>query len=170
LWQVQASRGTQPEAQARLDLRRLCAKNSEQEAKMSRNIDDLQPKVAALCHKFIAECSKQGIDVLVTCTLRTDAEQAALYAQGRTKPGTIVTNAKPGQSLHNYACAFDFVPIVHGKPLWDDHGTFEKCGVIGEKLGLEWSGRWSGPMREQCHLQYTQGLTLADFRAGKRLA
>ena len=136
---------------------------------MSRNIDDLNPKVAALCHKFIVACAKQGIEVLITSTLRTEAEQAALYAQGRTKPGARVTNAKPGFSMHNFACAFDFVPIIHGKAQWDDQNSFEKCGAIGESLGLEWAGRWL-KFQEMCHFQFTGGLTLADFRSGKRLA
>lgn len=42
-------------------------------------------------------------------TIRTFAEQEALYAQGRTKPGKVVTNAKAGMSYHNYGLAVDIV-------------------------------------------------------------
>jgi hypothetical protein len=46
---------------------------------------------------------------------------------------------------------------------------FATCGAIGEGIGLEWAGRWSGKFRECAHLQYTNGLSLADFQAGKTL-
>jgi peptidoglycan L-alanyl-D-glutamate endopeptidase CwlK len=135
----------------------------------SREINALEPCVAVLCHKFIADCRAQGIDCLVTSTFRDAESQNALYAQGRTMPGAIVTNAKGGQSWHNWRCAFDMVPIVHGKAQWNDMETFRKCGEIGKKLGLEWAGDWR-KFKEYAHFQLTQGLTLADFRAGKRLA
>lgn len=38
-------------------------------------------------------------------TIRTFAQQTEEYAKGRTKPGKIVTNAKAGQSAHNFALA-----------------------------------------------------------------
>ena len=46
---------------------------------------------------------------------RSSAEQNALYAQGRTTAGPIVTNAKGGQSAHNVGMAIDFVPLVGGR-------------------------------------------------------
>lgn len=134
----------------------------------SRKIEDLHPHVANLCRQFIAKCDEAGIDVLITSTYRDHASQAALYAQGRTTPGKKVTNAKAGQSWHNWRVAFDFVPVVNGKAQWNDLQTFEKCGIIAESLGLEWAGRWT-KFREMAHLQYTGGLTLKDFQAGKTL-
>lgn len=132
----------------------------------SRKIEDLHPHVAKLCKEFVAKCDEAGIDVLITSTYRDHASQAAIYAQGRTAPGKKVTNAKPGQSWHNWRVAFDFVPIVNGKAQWNDLKTFEKCGLIAESLGLEWAGRWTR-FREMAHCQYTGGLTLKDFQAGK---
>lgn len=134
----------------------------------SRDLKDLHPKVAALCQRFIDACKAQGIDVLITSTYRDAESQSALYAQGRTTPGHIVTNAKAGQSWHNWRCAFDFVPIVNGKAQWNNTATFERCGQIAESLGLEWAGRWTR-FRELAHCQFTGGLTLADFQAGKTL-
>lgn len=136
----------------------------------SRNIDDLHPKVAVMCRSFIKECHEAGIDVIITSTYRSNQEQNALYAQGRSKPGKRVTNAKAGQSWHNYRCAFDFVPIVNGKAQWNDTATFEKCGKIAESCGLEWAGRWAGRMREMAHCQYSGGLTMAQLRDGAKLA
>lgn len=134
----------------------------------SRKLEDLHPKVKVLCEKFISECKKQDIDVLITSTYRDAASQNALYAQGRTTPGKKVTNAKAGQSFHNWRCAFDFVPIVNGKAQWSDVATFTKCGEIAESVGLQWAGRWA-KFKELAHCQYTNGLTLFDFQQGKTL-
>lgn len=134
----------------------------------SRNLEDLNPKVAALCRSFIDKCKAQGIDVLITSTYRDFESQNALYAQGRTAPGPKVTNAKAGQSWHNWRCAFDFVPIVNGKAQWNDPKLFTRCGEIAESVGLEWAGRWK-TFKEWAHCQYTGGLTLADFQSGKTL-
>jgi peptidoglycan L-alanyl-D-glutamate endopeptidase CwlK len=133
----------------------------------SRDLKDLLPVVAVKASAFVAACHAAGIEVLITSTLRDNESQAVLYAQGRTTPGHIVTNAKAGQSFHNWACAFDFVPIVHGKAVWDDPRAFERCGVIAESLGLEWAGRWRS-FKELAHCQYTGGLTLADLQSGKK--
>ena len=137
--------------------------------KNSRDLADLLPIVAARAANFISACKAQGIDVLITSTLRDAESQNALYAQGRTRPGKVVTNARAGQSWHNYGCAFDFVPIVNGKAQWDDTRTFERCGAIAEGQGLEWAGRWRS-FKELAHCQYTGGLTLADLQAGKQVS
>jgi peptidoglycan L-alanyl-D-glutamate endopeptidase CwlK len=132
----------------------------------SRNIDDLLPPVRERAERFIAACAKQGIDVLITSTYRDNESQAALFAQGRTAPGRVVTNAAAGQSFHNWRCAFDFVPIVGGKAMWADTGLIGRCGLIAEQSGLDWAGRWKF-FKEQLHCQYTGNLTLADLQAGK---
>lgn len=134
----------------------------------SRDLKDLLPPVQVKANAFIDACKKQGIDILITSTLRDIESQNALYAQGRSAPGNIVTNARGGQSFHNFACAFDFVPLVNGKPNWNDLALFRKCGEIGESLGLEWAGRWHS-FPELAHMQYTGGLTLGDLQNGKRV-
>lgn len=138
---------------------------------MSRRLEDLHPTVRAKCLAHIAACRAAGIDLLVTSTLRTKAEQAALYAQGRTAPGRIVTNAKPGQSFHNYGLAYDVVPLRAGKPVWgtkgDDLALWKAVGALGKEQGLEWAGDWTR-FREYPHFQWSGGLTLKDLQAGKR--
>lgn len=134
----------------------------------SRSINDLQSKVAAMCSEFINRCKAEGIDVIITSTYRDAASQDALYAQGRTKPGKKVTNARAGQSYHNWGVAFDFCPIVNGKAIWNDVALYTKCGEIAEGIGLEWAGRWT-KFKEMAHCQYTGGLTLKDFQAGKKI-
>jgi peptidoglycan LD-endopeptidase CwlK len=134
----------------------------------SRNIDDLLSPVAALCRKFIAECDKVGIDVIITSTYRSVDEQDKLYRQGRSAPGNRVTNVKGGDSFHNWRVAFDFAPLKHGKIDWGDVDLFKRCGEIAESCGLEWGGSWKN-FKDYPHCQYTQGLTVADFKAGKSL-
>ncbi|MBK5230848.1 MAG: M15 family metallopeptidase, partial [Thermoleophilia bacterium] len=95
-----------------------------------------------------------------------------------------VTNARGGDSMHQYGAAFDAVPLRHGKLVWgtrgdgidddptdddtDDLELWQRLGAIGEACGLEWAGRWKR-FREFPHFQYTGGLTLNEFRAGARL-
>jgi peptidoglycan L-alanyl-D-glutamate endopeptidase CwlK len=135
----------------------------------SRSLDELHPKVKALAEQFKKECLAAGFDILIYSTYRDNEAQDVIYAQGRTAKGRIVTNARGGQSFHNYRVAFDWVPMLHGKPLWDNDVIYAKCGRIGESIGLEWAGRWSGKIKETAHMQYTGGLSLADFQKGKTL-
>jgi len=138
--------------------------------KNSRSIEDLLHPVRVRALAFLDACREAGIDILVTSTFRDLESQAALYAQGRTAPGTIVTNARPGQSFHNWRVAFDVVPLRAGKPVWSTTGAdgklWERIGQIGESVGLEWAGRWT-TFREFAHFQYTGGLSLAQLAAGK---
>jgi peptidoglycan L-alanyl-D-glutamate endopeptidase CwlK len=135
----------------------------------SRSLDDLNPKVKKLAEQFVKACHDADIDILIYSTYRDAESQNELYAQGRTKPGRIVTNAKAGFSYHNWRCAFDFVPIVNGKARWDDSAAYSLCGNIGEDLGFEWAGRWSGKLKEVAHMQFTGGLSIFDFQKGKTL-
>lgn len=120
----------------------------------SRNLNDLRPEVRPFVDAFLDSCAQANIDILVTCTLRSNEEQAALYAQGRTAPGKIVTKALPGQSAHNFGLAIDVVPIVHGKPDWEgEHPVWQQIGQIGQAAGLEWAGAPDYPFHELAHLQ-----------------
>lgn len=134
----------------------------------SRDIAELHPLVRVKAEHMLAECDRHGIDLIITSTFRDGASQDELYAQGRTKPGKRVTNARAGQSWHNWRCAFDVVPVVGGKAVWNDAALWARIGAIGESCGLEWAGRWTR-FRETAHFQYTGGLTLADLQRGKRL-
>jgi peptidoglycan L-alanyl-D-glutamate endopeptidase CwlK len=129
----------------------------------SRDIDELNPKTADLCRKFMVVCRAEGIDILITSTYRDYASQDTLYTQGRTAPGGKITNARGGYSWHNFRRAFDFIPIVNGKAQWNDFATFKKCGNIGKSLGLEWAGDWK-TFKEYAHMQFTDEKTLAQLR------
>ena len=124
----------------------------------SRSLLDLAPAVRAAALAFLEECERRGAPALIYCTLRGLDEQASLYAQGRTLPGRIVTQARPGQSLHGpdasgHAWAFDAVPMRHGVALWADDAALKTMGACGEAVGLQWAGRWRGALRERMHFQ-----------------
>jgi len=132
----------------------------------SRNLSDLLPVVATKARAFIAAAKREGIDLICTSTYRDHASQNALWAQGRTKPGKIVTNARGGQSYHQYRVAFDVCPVIAGKCVWNDQKLWRRIGELGEAAGLEWAGRWK-TFREMPHFQYTGGLTLTQLRQGQ---
>jgi len=138
----------------------------------SRSPSALHPLVRDKCYAHLNSCKAAGIELIITCTLRSLEEQAALYAQGRTVPGKKVTNAKAGQSFHNYGLAYDVVPVENGKPVWLTTGEaaklWEHVGELGEAEGLEWAGRWIN-FREFPHFQYTGGHPISYFQNGGKL-
>lgn len=135
----------------------------------SRALSDLTPQTRQRAQQFLDKCKSEGLDILIYCTYRSGEEQNELYAQGRTKPGSVVTNARAGESIHNHRGAFDFVPLVAGKPAWKDSKLYLKAGIIAESVGLEWAGRWKGSLRETAHCQYTGGLTLEQLKSGAKI-
>lgn len=103
--------------------------------------------------------------------MRTFAEQAALYAQGRTSPGKIVTNAPAGLSIHNYGLAFDIVLLIdkdgngtYETASWDTITDFDgdgmsdwmECVKIAKKCGFEWGGDWRS-FKDLPHFEMTFG-------------
>lgn len=140
----------------------------------SRKLEDLHPKVRSMAIELEKRVEAElGVDLIFTSTYRDNDSQNELYAQGRTKPGKKVTNAKGGQSYHNYRIAFDVVPVRHGKPVWgtsgEDGELWKRIGAIGVSIGLEWAGNWK-TFKEFPHFQYTGGLTLAQLQKGEQIA
>lgn len=132
----------------------------------SRKIEDLHLVVKELCNKHIAACKAKGVDVQLTNTLRDVEYQAYLYSLGRTRAGTIVTNMQL-IGPHGFGLAYDIVPIVNGKAIWDNDKLWAIAGEEGKKLGLAWGGDWKSIV-DKPHFEYTDGLKAADLRAGKR--
>lgn len=125
----------------------------------SKSLDDLTPDMKRMAQRHIQLCKEQGYDLLIYCTLRPNSEQNDLYAQGRTAPGKIVTNARAGESAHNpddngKAHAYDCCPLDGGKAIWDsNHPAWRVVGSCGEAAGLVWSGRWAGKLKETAHFE-----------------
>lgn len=124
-------------------------------------ISKLEPRFAEKIMDFLETCRDSGLNVDALAGLRTFAEQDKLYAQGRTKPGKVVTKAKGGQSFHNYGLAVDIVFKVNGQWSWDEANPWSKLGMIGQQHGLEWGGAWKGA-KDRPHFQYTGGLKIKD--------
>lgn len=144
---------------------------------MSRAIADLSPAMQLLCQRHLDRCRRdtdlrrRGVEVILTCTYRSEEEQARLYAQGRDPkvPGAIVTNARAGQSKHNTvdaqgrpaAEAYDVALIVNGKAIWQDNPATPEnemdlwltVGAHGTVAGLRWYGEPGAKFREMPHFQ-----------------
>ena len=130
----------------------------------SRSLNELVPVVRHKVEEFIALCDDEGIDLLVTSTYRDNESQAALYAQGRTTKGGIVTNAKGGESNHNFGTALDVVPIVNGQADWKTTAdTWNKIAKVGKSLGFEWGGDWKSFV-DKPHFEMTFNNSLAQMR------
>jgi len=133
------------------------------DARSEKNIQTLLPQVRSYARMLITKAKEAGIEIKITSGTRTYEEQAALYAQGRTKPGPIVTRAKPGSSWHNHGCAFDFSVFQDGKYV-PESPLYKKVGAIGKALGLTWGGDFQS-ITDEPHFELTNGKTLAQARA-----
>lgn len=125
-------------------------------------IRDLDPSIQVPATELVKRAYEIGIPVIVASGRRTIAEQTAIYNQGRTSPGGIVTRVRPGTSLHELGLAFDVAPLdPHAAggmgdvivPWPDDPAFWGILGRIGENLGLVWGGRFPRPRRDFPHFQ-----------------
>lgn len=107
-----------------------------------RDISALTENAQKACNLFMAECKKQGLNVLITETYRSQERQEYLYAQGRTRPGNKVTWTK--NSRHTSRRAWDICKNVKGQE-YSDKVFFEKCGMIAKKYNITWGGTWNTP-------------------------
>ena len=128
--------------------------------------NELLPIVQQKLEEHIKLCAKHGLFFKVTSTYRSIEDQNKLYQQGRTTGGNIVTNAKGGQSLHNWRVAYDIVPLIEGKIDWNNEAVFYAIGEFGKRVGLEWGGDWT-KFKDMPHFQLTLGHTFQDFIDGK---
>lgn len=115
-------------------------------------VEELHPKVREDFKNFITDAENAlGITIRVTQGMRTFAEQQALYDQGRTKPGKIVTKAKPGSSYHQYGLAVDLVELVNGGVDWDY--DMSKLVPFADKYGIFWGGNFPGSFKDHPHFE-----------------
>ncbi|MFB5761017.1 M15 family metallopeptidase [Paenibacillus medicaginis] len=146
-------------------------------SKSAKRLEGLLPVVRTATERLIQRSFAAGIPIVITQGLRTITEQNELYAQGRTKPGQVVTNAKGGYSFHNFGVAVDFALLLpDGRSVsWDtsrDGNADRKADwmqvvEIGKALGFEWGGDWKS-FKDMPHFEMTFGLSTAQYRAGKR--
>jgi peptidoglycan L-alanyl-D-glutamate endopeptidase CwlK len=137
-----------------------------------KNVATLHSKVQQVFKNWIAECqimaAAHGYEYKAISGNRTWDEQAKIYAQGRTSPGKIVTNAKPGYSNHNYGIAVDMGVFKDGKYLdglkpAEAQAFHNKAAVVAEKYNIEWGGNWKS-FKDYPHFEYRTGKTLSQLR------
>jgi len=122
-------------------------------------IESLHPKIkdeVKILYEQAQALLPPGITIRITQGLRTIAYQNELYAQGRTKPGKIVTNATGGRSYHNYGLAFDFCLIKDGKAIWTIDNNWMAVVNIFIDAGYTWGGNFK-KIKDYPHLEKTFG-------------
>lgn len=119
----------------------------------SRDISLLRPDVAANCRKLIALCGRAGYQIAVTSTVRDDEYQQYLYAQGRSRSGSIVTNS-PTPTFHwdKAGLAFDVCQNIRGRE-YSDEGFWRTVSRIGKDMGFTWGGNWKS-FADKPHFQW----------------
>lgn len=139
----------------------------------SDRIDKLHPKIRNEVRYLVEKANAQLIkhsEIRIVQGLRTFSEQNALYSKGRTTAGPKVTNAKGGQSLHNYGLAIDFCLLIDGKEIswdlkkdWDGDKVADWMEVVKifKDAGYEWGGQWK--FKDNPHLQKVFGYTWQDL-------
>lgn len=156
------------------------------DAHSERFINGLQPVFQPLARQLVRDCLNNGLNARIISGYRSDEEQDALYNQGRTKPGKIVTNARAGYSNHNYGFAIDIGLFTADGKYYDDlveagmmsaaacSAAYKKVAVLGKSLGLLWGGDWSNDdephheFRPDYAKDMTENEALAEYRSRKR--
>lgn len=132
----------------------------------SRSLDDLRSDVRVNVETLLKLCKKQELNVLITQTKRDNEYQAYLYAQGRTRPGKMVTNSKT-TTFHGAGLAIDFCQNIKGYE-YVDQGFFTNVATLAKNIGFSWGGDWKDFV-DRPHLQWDAhgSYTTAMLRAGK---
>ncbi|MEY4763886.1 MAG: hypothetical protein RI907_559 [Pseudomonadota bacterium] len=143
---------------------------AEVDARSEKVIATLLPEVQPMARALVQKSAAAGIKIRILSGLRTYAEQDALYAKGRTAPGPKVTNARGGQSNHNFGIAFD-VGVFEGSAYLGESPKYKAVGVLGQELGLEWGGNWKDfadaphfQLRPAWARDFTEKQMLAELR------
>jgi hypothetical protein len=140
------------------------ARDKTLDARSESNIATLVPNAQKQARAFLNAVLEAGIQARIIGGSRTFAQQDALYARGRTVPGTRVTNARGGFSYHNFGIAWDIGIFDEDGKYLNQSDDYKKAGRIGRELGLEWGGDWKGIV-DQPHFQCKSSLKIADMRA-----
>lgn len=129
----------------------------------SRNIGDLRADVAENCRALLDRAAEQGMQVLVTQTVRDEEYQRELVRKGYASKGAVV----PTFHAAGVGLAFDVCKNVKGHE-YDDPAFFEQVGRIGKEIGFTWGGDWKS-FPDRPHFQWDDGkrYTSAMIRAGK---
>jgi len=127
---------------------------------MITDLDALHPIFRDRIMALIKACKSRGIELAVVETYRTPAKQHEYKTMGKH-----YTSSGAGKSKHQYGLAIDVVPMINNTAVWDNTALWRKIGLVGEKLGMRWGGRWKKPY-DPGHFEWTGGLTTAHLYQG----
>lgn len=127
---------------------------------MITDLNSLHPFFRDRVIELIDACKKKGIELAVVETYRTPSKQHEYKTMGKK-----YTSSGAGKSKHQYGLAIDVVPIVDSAAVWDNALLWRKIGLVGEKLGLRWGGRWRKPY-DPGHFEWTGGTSTYNLMAG----
>jgi peptidoglycan LD-endopeptidase CwlK len=128
-----------------------------------RNIATLHIKAQEAARKFLKLVTSAGIDARIISGVRSYAEQDKLFAKGRTEPGSIVTNARGGQSNHNFGIAWDIGIFDGAGGYLPNSSLYDKAAQVGKLSELEWGGDWQS-FKDKPHYQLVTNLPIKDVR------
>jgi peptidoglycan L-alanyl-D-glutamate endopeptidase CwlK len=134
-------------------------------------LDSLEPAFRVKIGQLITAIeSVTGRKWIITAGRRTMAEQQALYAQGRTTPGSIVTRAPAGSSAHNYGLAADLVSIDRktGEPDWrDEYVGWQQMADLAVEMGFV-AGLYFKSIKDRPHIEDPEWrVQLGLWKSGK---
>jgi len=127
-------------------------------------IDRLHPIFRPIAVNFIEEIEKDfGVTIHIDSGYRSFTEQQGIYNQGRSKPGKIISWAKPGSSWHNYGLAIDICPWAADHSKLDWNYDFSKWRACAEKYRLTWGGNFPKGKIDEDHYEYKAGYTIKQL-------
>lgn len=127
---------------------------------MIADLNALHPFFRDKIVELIRMCREAGITLAVVETYRTPSKQAEYFAMGNK-----YTSTPGGKSRHQYGLAVDVVPLVDSVAVWNNHKLWRKIGLVGERLGLRWGGRWR-VLYDPGHFEWVGGLSRYELAKG----
>ncbi len=116
-------------------------------------LNQVHPVLSERIHRLSDALAVSGFIIRVTQGIRTVAQQNALYAQGRTTPGPVVTNARGTESNHVLGVAVDVAPMEDGIPDWNaSHPDWQRIVSLAPTLGLRDGISW----KDEPHLELVE--------------
>ncbi|NOT73346.1 MAG: hypothetical protein HOP08_00360 [Cyclobacteriaceae bacterium] len=127
---------------------------------MIADLQSLHPYFRDKVMELIRVCKTKGIELAIVETYRTRTKQNEYKTMGRK-----YTRASAGSSKHQYGLAVDVVPVIDSVIQWNNIALWRKVGVMGERLGLRWGGRWRRPF-DPAHFEWTGGVGTQQLAQG----
>lgn len=127
-------------------------------------INLLHPKSRKDFQSYIEHAEDElNISICIVQGFRTFAQQQALYEQGRTKSGPIITWSPAGTSYHNYGLAIDVCPYKPGSQALDWNYDFSKLKPIAEQYKITWGGDFPAGKKDEDHFENKYGLNWREL-------